>query len=326
VTDAHVVLGRLSPRLFLGGEMPLYPELARQAVGTLAAELGVDLLAAADGILRLINHNMAAAIRARTIQKGHDPRAFSLVAFGGAGPLHAVDVAEILGIGEVLVPMYPGLTSALGLLTTDLKYDVIRTELMLNVAADPTLLTQHFEALERQVREQLRQDDVPEDRVSVARYADCRYAGQGYELRVRVPAGALTTDALASVWNEFHDLHRVEYGHSFPSAPIEIVNIRVVGIGGMPKLANLSFTSAASLEDAILERATSFFAIAGRLQEVPTIYYDRHRVPVGVEVAGPAVLFQKDTTTVIPPGWKGMADEAGNLVLTRAAGAEGVSR
>lgn len=316
VTDAHMVLGRLSPKFFLGGEMQLYPELAGQAVERLAAQLNVDVLDAAEGILRIINHSMAAAIRSRTVQKGHDPRDFSLVAFGGAGPLHAAEVADILGIGEVLVPMYPGLTSALGLLTTDLKYDVIRAELILNTSAEPAVLTAHFSDLERQVRDQLREDEVPDDQIQVARYADLRYVGQGYELRVSVPAGDLTALSLATVWNEFHDLHRVEYGHAFPDTPIEIVNVRVVGVGSMPKLASLPFSPGESLDDAVLEQARSFFHVDGRVQELDTTYYDRHRLPVGVDVHGPAVVFQKDTTTVIPPGWKGAADRAGNLLLT----------
>ncbi len=321
VTDAHVVLGRLSARFFLGGEMALYPDLACEAVDRLAAQLGSNRVEAAQGILRIINHSMAAAIRSRTIQKGHDPRTFSLVAFGGAGPLHAAEVAEILSIEGVLVPMYPGLTSALGLLTTDLKYDVIRTELLLNVAADPLVLTQHFDDLERQVRAQLHDDEVLEDRISVTRYADCHYAGQGYELRVNVPAGTLTLEALQEVWNELHERHRTEYGHAFPETPIEIVNIRVVGVGSMPKLGHLPFSPAGSVEDAVLEHASSHFLINGRVQEVPTTYYDRHRLPVGVEVQGPAVLFQKDTTTVVPPGWQAVTDEGGNVLLTRTGDA-----
>ncbi len=321
VTDAHMVLGRLSARFFLGGEMALHPDLACEAVDKLAAQLSSNRVEAAQGILRIINHSMAAAIRSRTIQKGHDPRMFSLVAFGGAGPLHAAEVAEILSIEEVLVPMYPGLTSALGLLTTDLKYDVIRTELLLNVAADPLVLTQHFDDLERQVRAQLHNDEVSEDRISVTRYADCHYAGQGYELRVNVPSGNLTVEALEEVWNELHERHRTEYGHAFPETPIEIVNIRVVGVGSMPKLGRLPFSPADSIEDAVLEHASSHFLIDGRVREVPTTYYDRHRLPVGLEIQGPAVLFQKDTTTVVPPGWQSVTDEGGNVLLTRTGAA-----
>jgi N-methylhydantoinase A len=317
VTDAHVVLGRLSPRFFLGGEMQLFPDQAREAVLRLAGRLNLDLLEAAEGILRILNHNMAAAIRSRTIQKGHDPRSFSLVAFGGAGPLHAAEVAEILDIGEVLVPKYPGLTSALGLLTTDLKYDVIRTEFRLNTDVDVERLDRHFGELESQVREQLHQDGVPDDQIAVDRHADCRYVGQGYELRVTIPQGRLSRASLARAWEEFHELHRVEYGHAFPEAPIEIVNLRVVGVGGMPKLAQLPFSPGPSLQDALLERATTFFRMHNGVEELETAYYDRHRLPVDVPVVGPAVAFQKDTTTVIPPGWQGVADAVGNLALSR---------
>jgi N-methylhydantoinase A len=318
VTDAHIVLGRLSPKFFLGGEMPLYAELASAAIGRLAGELETEVVDAAEGVLRIINHNMAAAIRSRTVQKGHDPRNFSLVAFGGAGPLHAAEVADILGIGEVLVPMYPGLTSALGLLTTDLKYDVIRTEFTLNTSVDPAVLDRHFEELEEEVHKQLLDDGVPSESIEVFRYADCRYSGQGYELRVGVSGGTLTEAALTSAWNAFHELHRVEYGHAFPEAPIELVNVRVVGIGGMPKLAHLPFSPGTSLQDALLEEARGFFQQDGRVEESSTTYYDRHRLPVSMPIVGPAVAFQKDATTVIPPGWQAQADEVGNLVLTRA--------
>ncbi len=316
VTDANVVLGRLMPQFFLGGEMEIFPEHAERSIERLAGQLGLMQHQTAEGVLQVVNHNMATAIRSRTIQKGHDPRSFSLVAFGGAGPLHAAETAAILDIPEVIVPMYPGLTSALGLLMTDLKYDFIRTEFVLNTAVDVNDLNQHFAELETQVHEQFRRDGVPEDQVMVERFADCRYVGQGYELRASVPAGVLSTDDLTQVWNEFHELHRVEYGHSFPETPIELVNLRLVGTGTMPKVGQLPFSPGSNLEDARVHQGDSYFQVDGRVEKLSTTYYDRHRLPVNTPFQGPAVVFQKDTTTVVPPGWGAIVDEIGNLLLS----------
>src|SRR5690606_20808970 len=184
VTDANVVLGRLDPDHFLGGEMTIHPELAREAVGRLADELGLSLEETAAGIITIANANMANAIREVTIQKGLDPRQFALVALGGAGPLVAAEVAESLEIPEIIVPAHPGITSAVGLLTTDLKYDLIRTEVMFSTAPDLEKLNRDFAALEDQAREQLRADHVADEDITLTRLADCRYLGQGYELRV----------------------------------------------------------------------------------------------------------------------------------------------
>src|SRR5437764_641622 len=184
VTDAHLFLGRLDAQHFLGGQMPLYPDLAGMAIEGLAGRLGLSREEAAEGIVTIVNSNMANAIRGVTVQKGHDPRECTLVAFGGAGPLHAVEVAESLEIPEVLVPPHPGITSAMGLLTTDLKYDTIRTEFMVSAAVDEDKLNQDVAALEDTVRRQLLSDGLAASKIKIIRAADCRYVGQGYELRV----------------------------------------------------------------------------------------------------------------------------------------------
>jgi N-methylhydantoinase A/oxoprolinase/acetone carboxylase beta subunit len=196
VTDANMVLGRLDPEFFLGGEMRLAPEQSQAALCALGEQLAMSPQAAAAAVLTIVNHNMANAIRSRTVQKGHDPRDFALVAFGGAGPLHAVDVARTLGIPEVIIPPFPGITSALGLLTTDLKYDQIKNEFMLNTAPDLERLNADLATLEQNVRAQLLADGLAPNQITVLRMADCRYVGQGYELRVAIPAGALENIAL----------------------------------------------------------------------------------------------------------------------------------
>ncbi len=315
VTDANMVLGRLDPEFFLGGEMRLVPEHAQRVVGELAGQLAMSAPEAADAILTILNHNMANAIRSRTVQKGHDPRDFALVAFGGAGPLHAVDVARTLGIPEVIVPPFPGITSALGLLTTDLKYDRIRNQFMLNIAPDLARLNHDLAAIEADVRDQLRADGLDEAQISVLRMADCRYVGQGYELRVTLPAGDIDDDAIAGVWRQFHDIHAAEYGHAFESNPIELVNLRVVGVGALPKLRATSAPAGGSIAAATLKVGSSFFRHDGELRELPTTFYRREMLPVGADIAGPAIIFQKDSTTILPPGSVAHVDASGSLLV-----------
>ena len=226
LTDANVVLGRIDPDRFLGGEMKLDGELAVAAVQRLADQLGLDLLEAAEGIVTIANANMSGAIRSRTVQKGRDPREFTLVAFGGAGPMQAAEIADSLGIPEVIVPPYPGITSAMGLLTSDLKYDQMRTVFMTEGAIDAERLDRELAAAAAELRTRLREDGVADGEIEVAAGLDCRYVGQGYELRIPLPEERFTPEAL----EEFHRLHEQEYGHAFRD-PIEIVNLRVTATG-----------------------------------------------------------------------------------------------
>ena len=191
VTDANLVLGRLDKNDFLGGSMKLDEDAAHRAIEELADALGMSKLDAAEGVLTVINSNMANAIRSRTVQKGIDPREFALVAFGGAGPLHAVEVAAMLGFPEVIVPPYPGITSAMGLLTTDLKYDIIRTEFQVSGNVDLDRLNADIAAMEAQLRKQFAADHLQSAGMSFMRDGDLRYVGQGYELKIPLPAGVI---------------------------------------------------------------------------------------------------------------------------------------
>ena len=231
VTDANVVLGRLDPDDFLGGSMKLDAAAARTVVQGLADRLGLDINAAAEGILTVINANMANAIRTRTVQKGIDPRGFALVAFGGAGPLHGAEVAAMLEIPEVIVPPYPGITSAMGLLTTDLKYYLIRTQFQVSGAVDLDRLNHDLAEMETELTAQFTADRVPMSDVSFQRIGDLRYVGQGYELKIPFPAGTVTEDGLKGVWEAFHAAHRAEYGHAFPASPIEVALRRASATG-----------------------------------------------------------------------------------------------
>jgi N-methylhydantoinase A len=315
ITDAHVVLGRIDPDRFLGGRMKLDRDAAVAVVEKLSDQLGLGLLETAEGILTIANSNMARAIRSRTIEKGHDPREFALVAFGGAGPLHAAEVADSLEIPEVLVPPHPGITSAGGLLTSDLKYDQMRTVFQLQGSVDVERLNRELDEIESRLRAWLESDGVPAADVEVTRALDCRYVGQGYELRVPLADGRFTDDAL----EEFHRLHEREYGSAYGD-PIEIVNARVTAIGRRPAL-DPPPVSTGTLSEALVGQSEGVFRVDGELQAVPTRFYDRNLLPLDETLSGPAVIFHLDTTTVVPPGWSGRADGSGNVLLTKV-GAE----
>ena len=313
ISDAHIVLGRLDPARFLGGRMKLDRDAAVEVVQRLADQLGLSLQETAEGILTIANSNMARAIRSRTIEKGHDPREFALVAFGGAGPLHAAEVAESLQIPEVLVPPYPGITSAGGLLTSDLKYDQMRTVFQLQGSVDADRLNRELDGLEAELRGWLERDGVPAGDVEVIRALDCRYVGQGYELRVTLDDGPFRDEALG----QFHTLHEREYGSAYGD-PIEIVNARVSAIGRRPALESPPVSSG-SLDEALVGESEGVFRVDGTLQALQTRFYDRSLLPLDEAVPGPAVVFHLDTTTVVPPGWNARADASGNLILTKVS-------
>jgi N-methylhydantoinase A len=316
VTDANLVLGRLDPNDFLGGGMRLDAEASRKVVGELAQQLGLTLNEAAEGVLTIINANMANAIRSRTVQKGIDPRTFALVAFGGAGPLHGAAVAAMLSIPEVIVPPYPGITSAMGLLTTDLKYDALRTIFQVSDQIDLARLNHYCTEMEDELSRQFDADHITASQVTFERVGELRYVGQGYELKVRLPAGTLSTKALTAVWADFHATHAREYGHAFSDSPIEVVNIRVTGVGAMPKLTTLQSPSGGSLAQAEVRRSVCVFRVDGRLQEFTTPFYQRALLPLDEDFAGPAILLQKDSTTVVPPGSKARVDASGSVLIT----------
>ena len=316
VTDANVVLGRLDKDDFLGGGMKLDAEAATRVIDDLAGRLGLSRQEAAEGVLTVINSNMANAIRSRTVQKGLDPREFALVAFGGAGPLHGAEVAHMLGIPEVVVPPYPGITSAMGLLTTDLKYDAIRTQFQVSGKIDLARLNADLSGMERQLGEQFVADHLDTAHFNFVRDGDLRYVGQGYELKIPIPAGELTDASLTEIWRLFHEAHKREYGHAFVQNPIEIVNVRVTGMGAMPKIARLKAPEGGSMAAARVRAGQCVFRVGGALKSFETTFYRRALLPVGETFHGPAVVLQMDSTTVIPPAWSAVNDAVGNLILT----------
>ncbi len=316
VTDAHVVLGRLDKEHFLGGEMPLDDTVARQVIHELAKRLGLSDIEAAEGIITIVNNNMANAIRSRTVQKGIDPREYALVAFGGAGPMHGAEVARILSIPVCIVPCFPGLTSALGLLTTDLKYDALKTAFQVHPGLDYPQLNTDFAEMEHTLRRQFAADGIDRTRVTFERFADARYVGQGYELRVAIPDGPLNEGTMQHMVDAFHRQHEAEYGHCFVSSPIELVNIRITGIGPTQKIQHLVPPTGGSLREALVKTDQCVFRVQDGLKTFQTVFYRREKLPIGQVVNGPALILQPDSTTVVPPGCHGQADEHGNLIIT----------
>ncbi len=319
VTDANLVLGRLDANDFLGGGMTLDAAAAHKVMGQLAEQLGLTLHEAAEGVLTIINANMANAIRSRTVQKGIDPRTFALVAFGGAGPLHGADVAAMLSIPEVIVPPYPGITSAMGLLTTDLQYDATRTLFQVSDQIDLPRINRYFNEMQAELSQQFDADHIAPEQVSFERFGDLRYVGQGYELKVGLPAGDITAGALAAVWEDFHAAHAREYGHAFRDSAIEVVNVRVTGVGAMPKITQLQAPNGGTLAQAQLRRSTCVFRADGHLQDFDTPFYQRTLLPVGEDFPGPAIILQKDSTTVVPPGSIARVDSSGSILITLGA-------
>ena len=311
------MLDRLLPGDFLGGAMKLDATAAERVIATLAARLGLPLLDTAEGVLTILNANMANAIRSRTLQKGIDPRGFALVAMGGAGPLHAAEVAAMLAIPEVIVPPFPGITSAMGLLVTDLKYDAVRTLFQTSGQFNLSRINADLAAMQQDLAGRFAADRIAPDAVSYARIGDLRYVVQGYELKVPIPNGSVDDASMAHVLDAFHAAHAAEYGHAFPQNPVEVVNLRVVGRGAMPRLTPGRAAQGGSLELALIRHSNTVFRVSGTLASYPTAIYQRASLPLSQPFSGPAIILQKDTTTAVPPGWLAEVHPAGSLILTQ---------
>ena len=316
-TDALVNLGWLLPEAFLGGQMTLQVELAHAAFEQGPAQaLGMSVEEASMGAVQILTHSMVQSIEENSVRKGYDPRDFALVAEGGAGPLFAAQIALEVGTPWVLVPPHPGITSAMGLLATDMVYEYASTVYQRLSKLDPAALQRQFEELEEQARVQLEEDGVPLDSMLIQRVADCRYLGQGYELRVDVESGAIDDEWAEELRTSFHDIHEREYSRRFEESDIEVPNIRVRGIGLMPRLETPEVEHGPeSPEEALRYERDAWFRFRGELAQVPTRYYERSALKAGNKLTGPAIVNQYDSTTVIPPGVSAHVDRFGNIVI-----------
>jgi 5-oxoprolinase (ATP-hydrolysing) len=315
-TDAQVVLGRFrTDRGLVGGGMKLHKDSACEALQGVADTLGMSLEEAALGALQIQKFSMVQAIELNSVRRGYDPRDFTLVAAGGAGPLFACDIALELEVPRVLVPPHPGILSATGLLATDMQYEFVTTERQPLATLNRVRLAERFEELTKQAYERLNTDGVAEGDRLIRRLADCRYAGQGYEVRFDVPAGQIDDTWVEALAEGFHRAHETEYGHRF-DAPVEVINIRTIGIGRIPELVWPSIQSGeASPATAELLRASVVFEVDGSGETYETPFYDRAALRAGNHIVGPAIIEQYDTTVVIPPRCEATVDQYGNLVI-----------
>jgi N-methylhydantoinase A len=308
ITDANLVLGRLNASYFLGGEIELDVERARVAIEERCARpLGLSLEEAANGIVEIANAAMVNALHLVSVQRGYDPREFLLVAFGGAGPAHANALARDIGVPKVLVPTAPGIFSAAGLLSTDLKRDYTASLLRRADELRPGEAERLFAALEEEGRRALEREGVRAEDVSFVRHAELRYVGQSYELTV--PA-----DDVASAVAGFHGEHDRAYGFSAAEEPVELVNLRLTAVGRIakPQLRRVEPLGAAR------ERGRRAVYFAESDGHVDCAVYDRYSLGAGAELAGPAIVEELDSTIVVHPGFAARVDEHGNVLIHAA--------
>ncbi|MGD9713415.1 MAG: hydantoinase/oxoprolinase family protein [Thermomicrobiales bacterium] len=316
ITDANLVLGRLNPGFFLGGEVELDPDLANRAIEAhCASPLGIDVVTAASGIVAIANAAMSQAMRLVTVQRGIDPRDFVVIGFGGAGPLHANELAREAGIAMTVIPMSPGTTSALGLLVTDLQHDFSTTIGKLATGIDMVTFETAFGELEARGRAALRRDGVAGDIVRIQRFAEMRYAGQSFELPVELPDGPFDAQTIESLIALFNALHLQTYGFNAPGEAVEIVNVRVTAVGPIAKPQQPLLTTTAGKAEPKTERQV-WFAETGFAM---TPIYDRYTLGEGATIAGPAIVEEMDSTSVILPSYAATVDRFGNLLLEPAS-------
>ena len=314
VTDANIVLGRLHPNRFLGGQMKLDLGAAKHAIeAKIGSPLGLSLEAAAAGIVHIANANMERAVRVSSAEKGFDPRDITMVAFGGAGPLHAAALAKAAGIPTVLVPQQPGVFSALGLVMADIRHDFVRTRVARGAEITAQQLAPLYAELEKEAHEALARDAVSKDQCVLQRSADFRYVGQAYEVNVPVLDGPINETAVDEAIQRFHNLHEQLYAHNHPEKPVEFVSGRIAAIGTMsaPQMQRLELRSHYPESD---ERRPVYFDETGDYED--TVIFQRPALSPGAELVGPAVVEQIDTTILIHPGDRARTDEFGNLLIS----------
>jgi N-methylhydantoinase A len=316
ITDANVVLGRAGTDVPLAGEIDLDAACARQALARLGEGLPglADVDAVADGVVRLAIARMVSAIKEISIARGHDPRDFALVAYGGAGPMHAALLADELEMTRVIVPPAPGNFSAFGSLISDLRRDYVRTRLIRTRGGSDADVERLYAELEAEARADLGAEGLAPAQVTLVRALGMRYVGQSWELLVRWP-DAVAGGTLAALEAAFHRAHEQRYGHA-TAREAEIVSVRLTATGAVPKPAPPRWTVTGALTSA--ERARREVVFDRERRAVPV--YRRDRLPGGVPVAGPAIVEEMGATTVIPPGWSGTVGEWGELVLERGLG------
>jgi N-methylhydantoinase A len=317
VTDANLLLGLLNPRYLLGGRMTVHHDLARKAIARLAASLGLDPMATAVGILSVVTANMVRAIRVISVQRGYDPRDYTLIEFGGAGPLHAARLARELDIGRILVPRNPGILCAMGLLLTDPRADFAMTRLRMLEPAALSAMSDAFQSLAVRAESWFEHEGIAPGDQRSTRTADMRYAGQNYELSVPLPDGDIGPHSLSALAERFATTHRRLYGFAADDEPVQLVTFRVEVTGVVPKA---TFTpmplTGSDAADALADHRPVWMPELNAVAPCPV--YERDRLRAGNKFDGPAIVEQMDATTFVPGGMTAQVDAWLNLILEPA--------
>ncbi len=312
VTDADVVLGYLDRSALLGGALRIDSAAAERAIAAdVGGKLGLSVTEAAARIVEVVNSNMAQALRIVSVERGHDPQEFSLIAFGGAGPVHAAALAAELQIPEVIIPPAPGAFSALGLVASDLKRDFSRTLYADLDSVDPGRIADVLAGMEAEGLRFLDSANVPQPRRALLRLADVRYRRQAYELTVPIADGAITGTTLETLATSFHTKHEQTYGHANRAEPVQLVNLRLTALGRLP---GLTLTQRGDAAAARLHSREVWFAETGF---VATPVHWRDGLVPGATISGPAIVEAVDSTSVVPPGWRAAVDDRGYMKLVR---------
>jgi len=316
VTDANVVLHRIPPGVALGGTLEMDKEAARKAVGTIAEQLGMGVEEAAEAILEIVNENMHAALRVVSVERGHDPRNFGLVAFGGAGPMHANALGRLIRSRSVIVPPTPGVMSAFGFLTSDIQNEFPETYLRVAEETPSSELRETVERLISQADQWLENEGVAEEDKRFDLYADCRYYLQNIQIPCVFELEELQDGDSVFLRGRFEEAHRQRYNFDLPDSPLEIATVRLVGRGTIKGVSLLESEGGAGEDPSgAITRHEQVFFDGGWLE---TPIYDRAKLRPENVVAGPAVVVQDDTTTVIGPGYAGAVDRFGNILIEEA--------
>ncbi len=317
VTDANLVLGRITPTI-AGGSVSLDLSQATEVVADLAAGLKLDTIAAAEGILRIAVENIAAGIRTVSVKRGRDPRSYALVAFGGAGPLHACYLADWLDMQHVIIPPNPGVTSAYGLLLTDVRVDLVHTDVQREDRLDVDRIAAEIQDLERRVAARLEDEGLLTQDTRLNHFVDMRYAGQAYEIRIPLSIDSAISEIQTHIQQaitKFHASHKDLYGYSYAGKElVELVNVGVTGLGLLkrPHVPQAQ-PAGTSPEHARTGQTAVYFSKS----TLDTPVYNRAALQTGNELSGPAIIQQYDATTVVEPGWSGRVDQWGTLRLER---------
>ena len=319
VTDAHVALGHIGSDTFLGGEMAIRPDLAEQAIERhLAHPLNLALHEVAQGILDVVNATMVRILRVVSVSRGFDPRKFTLVAYGGAGPLHAGELAQELGIGKLIIPPMPGLFSAMGLLASDVEVTVTATNVTRLSKENMSVINEKLDGLQDRCDHLLVQEQIASADREFQRVLELRYVRQNFELNVPAPISFDSVEKLDDVLGTFHEAHQRTYGHSNQTDPVEIVNFKVRGIGRVVRPTLKERTKGSSdASSALIGKRKVFFRSSGWI-ECPT--YDRTKLNEGNRIGGPAVVNEFDSTILILPQHEALVNKFGDLIVTIGIG------